>query len=195
MTTIVTRAGKGSPLTNTEMDTNLTNLNNDKVETSALASYAPLASPTFSGTPTSVTPTSGDSSTKIATTAFVSAGYAAKDAQNTFTAKQTFNEAIVEGYEAVSASNIDAATGAVFSKTISTTTTFTVSNVASSGSVTSFILELTNGGSAAITWWSGIKWAGGTVPTLTASGVDLLGFYTRDGGTTWRGLVLAKDSK
>lgn len=32
MTTIVTRAGKGSPLTNTEMDTNLTNLNSYKVE-------------------------------------------------------------------------------------------------------------------------------------------------------------------
>lgn len=32
MTTIVTRAGKGSPLTNTEMDTNLTNLNTFKLE-------------------------------------------------------------------------------------------------------------------------------------------------------------------
>ena len=32
MTTIVTRAGKGSPLTNTEMDTNLTNLNTYKLE-------------------------------------------------------------------------------------------------------------------------------------------------------------------
>lgn len=32
MTTIVTRAGKGSPLTNTEVDSNFTNLNNDKVE-------------------------------------------------------------------------------------------------------------------------------------------------------------------
>lgn len=32
MTTITTRAGKGSPLTNTEMDTNLTNLNSDKLE-------------------------------------------------------------------------------------------------------------------------------------------------------------------
>jgi len=32
MTTIVTRAGKGSPLTNTEMDANLNNLNNDKQE-------------------------------------------------------------------------------------------------------------------------------------------------------------------
>jgi len=33
MTIIVTRAGKGSPLTNTEMDTNLINLNTGKVET------------------------------------------------------------------------------------------------------------------------------------------------------------------
>ena len=33
MSTIVTRAGKGSPLTNTEVDSNFTNLNTDKVET------------------------------------------------------------------------------------------------------------------------------------------------------------------
>lgn len=37
MSTIVTRAGKGSMLTNTEMDTNLNNLNNDKLEASDLA--------------------------------------------------------------------------------------------------------------------------------------------------------------
>jgi hypothetical protein len=34
MSTITTRAGKGSPLTNTEVDTNFTNLNTDKLETS-----------------------------------------------------------------------------------------------------------------------------------------------------------------
>lgn len=39
---------------------------------SALADYAPLASPTFTGAPTAPTPTPGDSSTKIATTGFVS---------------------------------------------------------------------------------------------------------------------------
>lgn len=33
MSTIVTRAGKGSPLTNNEVDSNFTNLNSDKVET------------------------------------------------------------------------------------------------------------------------------------------------------------------
>ena len=37
MTTVTTRAGKGSALTYAEMDANFTNLNNDKVETSAIA--------------------------------------------------------------------------------------------------------------------------------------------------------------
>ena len=36
MTTIVTRAGKGSPLTHTEVDTNFTNLNTNKLETAAI---------------------------------------------------------------------------------------------------------------------------------------------------------------
>ena len=36
MTTIVTRAGKGSPLTHTEVDTNFTNLNTAKLETAAI---------------------------------------------------------------------------------------------------------------------------------------------------------------
>ena len=43
MTTIVTRAGKGSPLTNTEMDTNLTNLNTAKIENTSANGSTPLA--------------------------------------------------------------------------------------------------------------------------------------------------------
>lgn len=38
---------------------------------SSVEGKAPLASPAFTGTPTSTTPTAGDNSTKIATTAFV----------------------------------------------------------------------------------------------------------------------------
>jgi hypothetical protein len=93
---------------------------------------------------------------------------------------------------AIAASNIDLSLANYFTKTITTTTTFTVSNTASSGTVNSFILDLTNGGSSAVTWWSGVKWAGGTAPTLTASGRDVLGFFTEDGGTTWNGFVLGK---
>ncbi len=38
MSTITTRSGKGSPLTNTEVDANFTNLNTDKIQTSNSAS-------------------------------------------------------------------------------------------------------------------------------------------------------------
>jgi hypothetical protein len=65
MATIVTRAGKGSPLTHEEVDANFTNLNDEA------ATKAPLASPVFTGNVgigTSSTPTvkaeiSGDTST------------------------------------------------------------------------------------------------------------------------------------
>ena len=93
------------------------------------------------------------------------------------------------------ANDVDLRAGNYFTKTISTTTTLTVSNVPASGTAASFILDLTNGGSATITWWSGTKWVGGTSPTLTAAGRDVLGFFTHDGGTTWSGLVLGKDVK
>lgn len=89
----------------------------------------------------------------------------------------------------VAASALDLATANVFYKTISGVTTFTLSNVAATGTVSEFILELTNGGAFAVTWWSGIKWVAGTAPTLTAAGLDTIFFYTRDGGTTWRGYV------
>ena len=91
--------------------------------------------------------------------------------------------------------NIILATGNLFTKTITGDTTLTISGALASGNANSFILELTNGGTGVITWWSGMKWAGGTAPTLTTAGVDILGFYSHDGGATWRGMLMAKDSK
>ncbi len=101
----------------------------------------------------------------------------------------------IEKKIAMSANDIDASTGNVFTKTISADTTFTVSNIAGSGYTSSFILELTNAGAYTIPWFSVVKWEGGTAPTLTSSGVDVLGFYTHDAGTTWRASVLSLDSK
>ena len=95
---------------------------------------------------------------------------------------------------AMSANDINLATGNYFTKTISGATTLTVSNVPSAGLTATFILDLTNGASATITWW-GVKWVGGTAPTLTAAGRDSLGFFTHDGGTTWSGVVIGKDIK
>ncbi len=103
--------------------------------------------------------------------------------------------AIRETKVAMAANNIDLATGNLFTKTIIGATTLTISNALVAGNVNSFVLELTNGGSAVITWFSGVKWAGGTAPTLTASGKDILGFYSHDGGTTWNILGVNKDVK
>ena len=78
--------------------------------------------------------------------------------------------------------------GNFISATVAGTTTFTFSNPLASPIACGAILELTNGGSAAITW-TNVRWASGTPPTLTASGVDLLTFITDDGGSNWRGVV------
>lgn len=96
---------------------------------------------------------------------------------------------------ALAALDVDISLGNYFSKTISAISTLTVSNVPTTGTVASFIIDLTNGGAYAVTWWAGMKWAAGTAPALTSAGRDVLGFFTHDGGTTWSGLVLAKDIK
>ena len=51
-------------------------------------------------------------------------------------------------------------------------------------------VEVTNGGQGTLTWGSEVQWAGGSAPTLTASGTDILKFWTRDGGSTWHGWVV-----
>lgn len=66
-------------------------------------------------------------------------------------------------------------TGAVTSVTFSGLT---------SGKAEFWVIEITNGATANIAWPSSVKWDGGTAPTLQTSGVDVLVFYSRDGGTT-----------
>ena len=93
--------------------------------------------------------------------------------------------------------DIDLAAGNVVSATVSTgTQTFTFSNPTASANGCSFTLLLTNGQSqGAITWPGSVDWAGGTAPTLTSAGVDILVFTTIDGGTIWHGAVASTDSK
>jgi hypothetical protein len=85
--------------------------------------------------------------------------------------------------------------GNYHSATVSGATTWTFSNPLASPNACGFILELTNAGSAAQTWPAAVRWPGGTSPTLTANGVDLLVFITDDGGTNWRGVASMLDSK
>lgn len=68
--------------------------------------------------------------------------------------------ALKEIKTAMGANNIDLSLGNLFTKTISGATTLTVSNIPPTGTVAYMILELTNGGSATVTWFSGVKWGG-----------------------------------
>lgn len=122
--------------------------------------------------------------------------YAKPDTASSWTATQTFQSGLLEKkVDLGSGSSINVSSGNLFTKTISGAVTFSVAGVPASGTVSSFILDLTNGGAATVTWWSGMKWANGAAPTLTVSGRDVLGFFSHDGGTTWNGLLLAKDIK
>jgi len=91
---------------------------------------------------------------------------------------------------------IDLSLGNSVSATVDTgTTTFTFTNPTAADECNIWSLILTNGGSQTVNYPSSVDWEGGTVPTLTASGVDILVFLTIDAGTTWHGQVYSSDSK
>lgn len=173
----------------------------------SLSAYAPLSGPTFTGTVVlpSTTSIGNVSATEIGyldnVTSAIQTQIDAKSniASPTFTGTVTTATldalgSVRSNITTVSASAIDCSLGNFFIKTASGSLTWTVTNVPSTRAY-HFILELTNGGTGTQTWMSGIKWPSGTAPTLVASGVDVLGFITDDGGTTWRGVQLMKDSK
>ena len=91
--------------------------------------------------------------------------------------------------------DIDITLGNVVTATVDTSTnTFTFSNPSASGTGCSFTLKLTNGGSQTVNWPASVDWPSATAPTLTTSGVDILVFYTDDGGTIWHGKLASQDS-
>ena len=91
--------------------------------------------------------------------------------------------------------DIDLTLGNSVSATVDTSTnTFTFSNPTASGSMCGFVLTLTNGGSQTVNWPASVDWASATAPTLTAAGVDIITFFTLDGGTIWHGAIGSTDS-
>ena len=86
--------------------------------------------------------------------------------------------------------DIDLNDGNSVSATVDTSAnTFTFSNPTASDELCGFTLTLTNGGSQTVNWPASVDWAAATAPTLTAAGVDVLVFYTIDGGTIWYGFL------
>lgn len=126
--------------------------------------------------------TSGNlvTSGSLATTSTLAVGQSSAASNTDFDLAGTYAQTVV----AVSALAIDCSTGNYFTKTISSNSTFTVSNVPASRAY-AFTLELTHT-SGTVTWFSGVEWPGGTAPTLTTGKTHLFMFVTDDGGTRWR---------
>jgi len=92
--------------------------------------------------------------------------------------------------------DIDITAGNVVSATVDTSTnTFTFSDPSATGRSCSFLLLLTNGGSQTVVWPSSVDWVGGTAPSLTSSGLDVLVFTSVDAGVIWFGFVAGLDVK
>jgi len=111
----------------------------------------------------------------------------------------SFDNGTVEESTAITSSSnaatINLRDGNVFTHTLSENVTYTFSNPAASGRASAFILKITQDSSArTITWPSSVDWAAATAPTITATnaGVDVFGFMTVDGGTTYYGFTLGQ---
>jgi len=68
----------------------------------------------------------------------------------------------------------------------------TITNVAASGTISSFILALNNQGSVySVVWPTSFRWPGGTAPTLTGTlnKKDVIVAYTDDSGSNYYAFV------
>ena len=91
--------------------------------------------------------------------------------------------------------DIDLELGNMVTLTLTGNPTFTFSNPPASGTLGSFTLAITEDATPVIVWPGAVDWAGGTAPTLTASGIDTFVFWTIDAGTIWYGYASGLDMK
>ena len=179
----------------------VTNLNADLLDGQQGSYYAPIASPAFTGNPTAVTLAYTDSSTKLATTAFVAghaSSYYAALSGATFTGNVTlptmtvdFIRESVQYVNALSDSpvTVDVTAGTYIIVVMNANCDITFSNLPAATTQTAPItLEFQYSGAYTITWGSHtIKWDGGTVPTWgSISGdIDIVTMWSLDAGTNF----------
>ena len=116
----------------------------------------------------------------------------------------TFDNGTIEESTSVTSSS-NAATlnlrdGNVFEHTLTENVTYTFSNPAASGKVSSFVLKIKQDASASgytVTFPASVDFVGGTAPTLTATAnaIDTFVIFTTDGGTIYNLLVAGQDIK
>jgi hypothetical protein len=173
---------------------------------------SPVASPTFTGTATAptinastalqiggvaITSTAAELNYNDITTLGLS--QASKAVTADANGVVSFDNGTIEESTTITSSS-NAATlnlrdGNVFEHDLTENVTYTFSNPAASGRASAFVLKVIQDSSArTITWPGSVDWAAATAPTLTATnnGVDVFGFLTIDGGTTYYGFTLGQ---
>ena len=152
------------------------------VNPTALSTYAPLASPALTGSPTAPTATLGNSSTQIATTAFVAANSITANsptiASPTLTSRSNI-AAMSHGVTTLGSvsgtQTLNLASATEWTATITGNTTFAFSNTPVTNASQVVILRLTNAGAFTIAWPASTQFVGAVAPTFTAAGVDVVG--------------------
>lgn len=121
-------------------------------------------------------------------------GAAAVGGALTVTGAATFSGGVTQtggtkqNVTAAAALNLDLSTSDLFTKSISSNSAFTFSNLPASGG--GFALLLTISSAAVPSWPASVKWDHSTDPSSSlGNGTHTLGFITFDGGTTWTGMV------
>ena len=98
---------------------------------------------------------------------------------------------VVNAIGTVSSSTaIDFSLGNVVTAVIAAGGSFTITNAPTSGVYGKFKLILTNGGVVGSSIFpASVKWAGGSAPTLTTTGIDIITLETIDNGANWYAFV------
>jgi hypothetical protein len=188
MSTIVTRTGKGSALSYVEVDANFTNLNSDKIQSGGSASIITLTSASIAAlTATSSVVTSSSISVLTATSASIGA-LTATTSTLTNPTVNNYTEGVVSIGTVTSASTLSLTNGTVQTATLtaSTACTFTMPTATAGKSFILLLKQAATTGNGTATF-TGVKFSGGTAPTITATAgkMDILTF-TAD-GTNWYG--------
>jgi hypothetical protein len=102
--------------------------------------------------------------------------------------KEFANTASITG-----ATTLDLSTTNIYNITLTGSATLTFSNPPASGTLYSLMIiaKQDGTGSRTITWPASVKWPNASAPTLStaANAVDVLNFFTVDGGTTYYGAL------
>lgn len=107
----------------------------------------------------------------------------------------TLNDAVYEKAVSVTSSSgaatLDAQSATHFIHTLTEDVTYTFSNPASSGYVTTFTLVVTQDSTArSITWPASVRWSAGEEPALTpTSGAVDIFVFTNYGSSAWYGFI------